>query len=560
MHPVIIVGELSLWLALLMGTWAVTASFADGWLHRDDLITSGERSLLVAGGFVALAALGLWSALAAGDLSLRYVASFTSSDLPTVYRLAAFWAGRAGALLLWAFALAFWAGLATLAHRADDRQRRPWVTGTYAAILSLAVAATALSAHPFARLDWIPLEGRGLDPQLQHPAMLFHAPTLALGFAATVIPLGLTVGALATRRLDAAWLGAVRRWTLVSWGLLTLGILIGLWWAYVRSGEDGAWVRHAAGSASLPAWLAASALLHAIAIEERRGAFRSWTVALVVTTFALGVVGAVVASAGVIPSPAGLSRDAGVPWSVWPLSVGALLIAVTGGASLLTRRRAPGESAPRRLGRGFAHAGIALLLAALAGTPFARYHGVTLADGQSFTVEDPFGREWTFTSDGISRFGPPTRDVVVVAVIPQEAGRARPLLTSERREFYDLRGDPSHLPSTEAGILTTLRQDVRLELLGTRGDVAALRIGFHPLVVWVWIGGVVSALGGLIVMWPAGRGAPSAVTPALETGYVERMAEELIARARARVPECPECGPRPEPDALHCSDCGRALG
>jgi len=668
----ILVGELSLWIALLMCAWSATLSFAGGHLRRADLIASGERGLYAGFGFVALAAAGLWTALLTSDFSLRYVASFTSANLPVIYKISAFWGGQAGSMLFWCLILAGYAALATWSNRGRNRALMPWVTGTNAAVLLFFVLTTALASNPFERLEWVPADGRGLNPQLQNPAMAIHPPMLYLGYVATAIPFGFAVAALITRRLDAEWLGAVRRWSLVSWVFLTLGIVLGMWWAYVELGWGGYWMWDPVENASLLPWLTGTAFLHSIMIQEKRGMLRKWNVTLVVATFLLSILGTFITRSGVIQSvhsfaqsavgtwfatffvlalvvagvlvatrltdlesqaqlEAMLSREAaflynnlvlvGIAFSVlwgtlFPIlseavrgtkitvgesffnavnvPLGLLLLALTGigpliawrkaspenirrqfagpaavglltGASLLVlgirtlapvvawtlaafvactivqefhkgigaRRRMYEESLPvafgrlvarnrRRYGGYIVHAGIVILFSAFAGMAFRKEYDVTLKAGETFTAVDPFGRQWRFTSEGLSAFKALNRDVVTVAIRPEVDGVALPLLTSEKRQHRDSRGNPTFQPSTEVGILSQQRQDVYLVLAGAIGEAAEIRINFNPLVVWVWNGGLLMAIGGLIVMWPVPE------RRRRQGGYVAELASQAV--------------------------------
>ncbi|MFM8910375.1 MAG: heme lyase CcmF/NrfE family subunit [Gemmatimonadota bacterium] len=669
----ILVGELSLWIALLMCAWSATLSFAGGRLRRTDLIVSGERGLYAGFGFVVLASAGLWTALLTSDFSLRYVASFTSANLPVIYKISAFWGGQAGSMLFWCLILGGYAALATWVNRRDNRVLMPWVTGTNALVLLFFVATTVFASNPFERLEWVPADGRGLNPQLQNPAMALHPPLLDLGYVATAIPFGFAIAALITRRLDAEWLGAVRRWSLVSWVFLTLGIVLGMWWAYVELGWGGYWMWDPVENASLLPWLTGTAFLHSIMIQEKRGMLRKWNVTLVVTTFLLSILGTFITRSGVIQSvhsfaqsavghwfatffilalvatvvlvsmrlkdlesPAQLeamiSREAaflynnlvlvGIAFSVlwgtlFPIlsewvrgtkitvgesffnavnvPLGLLLLALTGIGPLIAWRRASvaniqrqfagpatlgviaaaalftlgirelyplmtwglasfvagtilqefwkgigarrtmyGEGVPmalvrlvarnrRRYGGYIVHAGIVILFAAFAGMAFRKEYDVTLRAGESTTAIDPFGRRWTFTSEGLSEFKALNRDVLTVALRPTVDGQPLPILTSEKRQHRDSRGQPTFQPSTEVGILSQQRQDVYLVLAGAIGDQAEIRINFNPLVAWVWHGGILMAIGGLIVMWP-----PS-MRRRRQEGYVAELAPQAVA-------------------------------
>jgi cytochrome c-type biogenesis protein CcmF len=671
----ILVGELSLWIALLMCAWSVTLSFAGGVTRRPELVASGERGLYAGVGFVILASAGLWTALLTSDFSLRYVASFTSANLPTIYKISAFWGGQAGSLLFWCLVLGGYAALATWSNRGRNRELMPWVTGTNAAVLLFFVMATALASNPFERLDWVPADGRGLNPQLQNPAMAIHPPLLYLGYVATAIPFAFAIAALVTRRLDAEWLGAVRRWSLVSWVFLTLGIVMGMWWAYVELGWGGYWMWDPVENASLLPWLTGTAFLHSIMIQEKRGMLRKWNVTLVVGTFLLSILGTFITRSGVIQSvhsfaqsaigawfatffvlallatialvstrlrdleaqaqlEAMISREAaflynnlvlvGIAFSVlwgtlFPIlseavrgtkitvgesffnavnvPLGLLLLALTGigpliawrkasvdnirrqfagpaafgllvGAALLVlgirklspivawtlagfvagtiiqefwkgvgaRRRMYDEAIPRafarlvarnrrRYGGYIVHAGIVILFAAFAGMAFKKEYDLTLKAGESATVVDPYGTRWTFTSEGLSEFKALNRDVLTLALRPEVDGVRLPLITSEKRQHRDSRGAPTFQPSTEVGILSQQRQDVYVVLAGAIGEDAEVRINFNPLVVWVWNGGLLMAIGGLIVMWPA------ADRRRRQVGYVAELEPQAVGAA-----------------------------
>ena len=298
----ILVGELSLWIALIMAAWACAISYAGGALRRPDFVASGERGLYAAAFFTVLASAGLLTALVTHDFSLRYVASYTSANLPTLYTLSAFWGGQSGSLLFWALILASYSAIAVWSNRASNRELMPWVTGTLAVTLLFFLAVTAFGSNPYERLDWIPPDGRGMNPQLQNPGMAIHPPALYLGYVATAVPFAFAIGALVTRRLDAEWLGAVRRWALTSWFFLTVGITLGMWWAYVELGWGGYWAWDPVENASLLPWLTGTAFLHSIMVQEKRGMLRKWNVTLVVGTFLLAILGTFLTRSGIVQS------------------------------------------------------------------------------------------------------------------------------------------------------------------------------------------------------------------------------------------------------------------
>ena len=147
----------------------------------------------------------------------KSVASFSSANLPKVYTFTAFWAGQSGSMLFWALILAIYSAIAVYTNRARNRALMPYVTGTLAVVIIFFLATLCLGANPFERLDWIPPDGRGMNPQLQNPGMAIHPPNLYLGYVGTTIPFAFAIAALITRRLDAEWLTAIRKWTLISW-------------------------------------------------------------------------------------------------------------------------------------------------------------------------------------------------------------------------------------------------------------------------------------------------------------------------------------------------------
>ncbi|HEX6631801.1 MAG TPA: heme lyase CcmF/NrfE family subunit [Gemmatimonadaceae bacterium] len=329
----ILLGELSLWVALLMAAWATTVSYAGGAMRRPDLVASGERALYATAFFVVLASAGLLTALVTHDFSLTYVASHTSRNLPLAYTITSFWGGQAGSMLFWALVLSMYAVMCVWGNRRSNRELMPYVTGTLGVVLVFFLATTALGANPFERLGWIPPDGRGMNPQLQNPGMAIHPPNLYLGYVATALPFAFAVAALVTRRLDAGWLAAVRRWTLVSWFFLTIGITLGMWWAYVELGWGGYWAWDPVENSSLLPWLTTTAFLHSIMIQEKRGMLRKWNVVLVIASFLLSILGTFITRSGIIESVHAFAQS---PVGSWFL--GFLVVATIASGYLVATR------------------------------------------------------------------------------------------------------------------------------------------------------------------------------------------------------------------------------
>ncbi|MGI8548875.1 MAG: heme lyase CcmF/NrfE family subunit [Gemmatimonadaceae bacterium] len=329
----ILVGELSLWVALLMAVWTATVSYAGGSLRRSDLVASGERGMYATFVMVLLASLGLWTALFTRDFSLKYVASFTSANLPKVYTFTAFWAGQAGSMLFWALILVSFSAITVFSNRARNRELMPFVTGTLALVLLFFLATLCLGANPFERLNWLPQDGRGMNPQLQNPGMAIHPPNLYLGYVATTVPFAFAIAALITRRLDAEWLVAVRRWALLGWFFNTVGIVLGMWWAYVELGWGGYWAWDPVENASLLPWLTTTAFLHSVMVQEKRGMLRKWNVTLVISSFLLAILGTFITRSGVISSVHSFAQS---PVGNW--FSGFLLVAIIASVYLVTTR------------------------------------------------------------------------------------------------------------------------------------------------------------------------------------------------------------------------------
>ena len=508
----ILVGELALWVALLLATWSAIVSFAGGVQHRDDLIASGERGIHATLAMLLLASLGLWSALVAHDLSLAHVASFTAANLPLVYTLAAFWGGPAGALLLFALLLSACAAAVVVGGRLRNHRSPPYATGTLAIVLAFALAVLCVGANPYERVDWGALDGRGMNPMLQAAGMILHPPILYAGLACTAAPFALTVAALHARRLDGEWLAAARRWVAISWLLLTVGIVLGMWWAYRQPDWDGAWTLDAVGNAALFPWLASTALLHSLATRGGHGSRRKWNALLLLAALPAALFSAFLARGGIISIAHSFAQSPVIAWfaGFLVLVVGASTFLLLSRLNLLEALDPPSGALPRvptRRTMAVIYAGVALLAVALAAQAWHKEMRLALTPGATAEVRDAFGRPVRLTSQGVSQYNELNRSVIGAAVEVARAGKVRGIVTSESRQYLDSRGTPTFEAATSAGILRSIEQDVYVTLTGTAdGETVRLRLAFNPLVVWVWIAGFVLAVGGtLLVVETASR-------------------------------------------------------
>jgi len=297
-----ILGQLALWTALLVGAWVTIVGFLGGIRQRPELIQSARRGTYVLFGLLAVASLGLLTALLRHDFNVAYVASYTSRNLPTIYTLSAFYGGQSGSLLFWAFVLSlFGAAAQWLTSRKYD-YLLPHVAAITSLVVTFFVIVTLFASNPFTRLAFTPVDGQGLNPQLQNPGMVVHPPMLYLGYISITIPFAFAMAALVTKRLDVGWLHAIRKWTIVSWLLLSIGITLGMWWAYVELGWGGYWAWDPVENASFLPWLTMTAFLHSVMIQEKRGMLKKWNMILISLSFLLSIFGTFITRSGVISS------------------------------------------------------------------------------------------------------------------------------------------------------------------------------------------------------------------------------------------------------------------
>src|SRR6266566_4293867 len=298
-----LLGHLSLWLAFLVGLWGAITGFVGGAQSRPDLQQSARNATFALLGALLVAVISLEIAIFRHDFSLEYVAAYTSRNLPTFYLWSALYAGQKGSLLFWATVLSLFAVLAQVLTSRRHRAYLPYVVAVTCTVATFFIAVMLFAdANPFQRLGFTPIDGRGMNPQLQNPGMVFHPPMLYLGYISITIPFAFAIAALLSRKLDAEWLVAVRKWTLVSWLFLSIGLLIGMWWAYVELGWGGYWAWDPVENAALLPWLVMTAFLHSVMVQEKRGMLKKWNLALVLGAWLLSIFGTFLTRSGVIAS------------------------------------------------------------------------------------------------------------------------------------------------------------------------------------------------------------------------------------------------------------------
>ncbi len=297
-----VLGNLALWVALLFGVWAGLVGFVGGVKGRADLQRSARNAVFASCGSLLLAVFALEWALFHHDFNVEYVAAYTSRNLPIFYTWSALYAGQKGSLLFWATVLSLFGSLAQVLTARRHRVYLPYVAGVVGTVTAFFVTVMVFAANPFGRLPYTPADGSGLNPQLQNPGMVFHPPMLYLGYISMTIPFAFAIAALVSKQLDSDWLVAIRKWTLVSWLFLSIGLVLGMWWAYVELGWGGYWAWDPVENAALLPWLTMTAFLHSVMIQEKRGMLKKWNLALVIGSWLLSIMGTFITRSGVISS------------------------------------------------------------------------------------------------------------------------------------------------------------------------------------------------------------------------------------------------------------------
>jgi cytochrome c-type biogenesis protein CcmF len=296
------IGYFSLVFALMFTAYSGLSSIFGVRGQRGELVVSSENAAIVAWGFLTVASGALIYALVSRDFQIEYVARYTNRTLPLIYTLTAFYAGQEGSLLLWAWLLSLFSSIVIWQNREKNRDLIPHTTLVLMAITFFFLLLLVFVTNPFKRLPSAPPDGQGLNPLLQNPGMIFHPTTLFVGYVGFAVPYAFAMAALITGQLGEAWIRTTRRWTLISWFFLTLGNLLGAQWAYVELGWGGYWAWDPVENASFLPWLVATAYLHSVMVQEKRGMLKVWNIVLITFTFLLTIFGTFITRSGIISS------------------------------------------------------------------------------------------------------------------------------------------------------------------------------------------------------------------------------------------------------------------
>jgi cytochrome c-type biogenesis protein CcmF len=303
-------GTFILLTTFVVTAYAAAASVAGARRRSRRLLESGVGAFYFTTALMTVASAVMVHAFVTGDYSIRYVQRYSDAALPLAYKIASYWGGLDGSIMFWVFLLSLFGAVAVHINRESHRTLIPYVVATIAVTEMFFIFLMIVHNNPFSTfLTPPPADGRGLNPLLQNFYMAIHPPTMYLGFVAMTIPFAFGLAALITGHLDDSWLRAVRRWTMLGWLFLTIGLALGMLWAYEELGWGGYWGWDPVENAGLLPWFTATAFLHSVMVQERRGMLRVWNVTLVITTFFLTIFGTFMTRSGIVQSVHAFGED-----------------------------------------------------------------------------------------------------------------------------------------------------------------------------------------------------------------------------------------------------------
>jgi cytochrome c-type biogenesis protein CcmF len=345
-------GFFALLTAFLLALYAGVSALYGHYRKNQRWVASARAATLLTFPLLTVSALSLVYSLVTLDFQMDYVARVTSHSMPLYLRATALWGGQSGSLLFWSWLMSAFTAAVMLRNWRRDRDLQPWVILVCMATLAFFLSLVLFFENPFVRLwqgvtgavwtamwqpagtiPYVPLDGNGLNPLLRHPGMVIHPPMLYLGFVSFVIPFAFAIAALVTGRSDDRWIRLTRRWTLVAWLFLSLGLLLGSRWAYDVLGWGGYWGWDPVEIAAFMPWLAGTAFLHSVMIQEKRGLFKHWNMLLVILTYDLVIFGTFLTRSGVLSSVHAFAQSA-----IGPMFFAFISITLAASLALLIRR------------------------------------------------------------------------------------------------------------------------------------------------------------------------------------------------------------------------------
>ncbi len=316
-------------ITFLVSIYGAGAAFYGGRKNKPAWVDSARNAMLLTLPLLTITVLAILYLLITGHFEVQYVASVSSRTTPIYLRLTSLWGGQAGSLILWSWLMSAFASAVTLRKWDRDREFLPWVVMVCLVTLGFFLILSIFVENPFVRLWqsptgnittamfqpggttlYTPPDGNGLEPLLRHPGMIFHPPMLYLGFVSFVIPYAFAMAALITGRTDDRWIRITRRWTLVAWLFLSLGLVLGMRWAYDVLGWGGYWGWDAVEVSALLPWLTGTAFLHSVMIQEKRGMLKKWNMVLIIMTYMAVILGTFFTRSGILSSVHAFAQSA----------------------------------------------------------------------------------------------------------------------------------------------------------------------------------------------------------------------------------------------------------
>src|SRR6202050_1917040 len=287
---------------LILAVYSIVANIYGARRNSPDFVVSARHALWAMCAMVTIAMLVLWSALVRSESSLEYVASYSSTTLPTVYKITSLWGGQQGSLLFWTWLLSIFTSIAAFQNRRRNPEIAPYALAVLAGVAIFFLMMLNFLTRPFDLLATVPPDGSDLNPLLQNYWMAIHPPSLYTGYVSAAVPFAFACGALVTRKLDDGWIPTTRRWAIFSWFFLTLGNLFGARWAYEVLGWGGYWAWDPVENAAFMPWLVMTAYLHSVMIQERKDMLKVWNLSLIGLAVGLTIFGTFLTRSGVISS------------------------------------------------------------------------------------------------------------------------------------------------------------------------------------------------------------------------------------------------------------------
>ncbi len=328
------IGFISLVLALCTAVFAAVSAWYGNHFHKPKWVESARNATIAIFPLILLATFLLLYSLWTSDFSVEYVWRVSSLDTPNYLKITSLWGGQAGSLLFWNLLLSIFTAAAMARNWNKQRDLMPYAIMVAAFSQIFFLGLIVFVENPFARLAVVPPDGNGLNPLLRHPGMIIHPPLLYLGFVGFTIPYAFAMAALLSGKLDDTWIRITRRWTLVAWLFLSLGLILGGRWAYDVLGWGGYWGWDPVENASFMPWLAGTAFLHSVMIQEKRDMFKTWNMFLIVLTYSLVIFGTFLVRSGVLSSVHSFARSA-----IGPLFFGFISVMFIFSAYWMHKRR-----------------------------------------------------------------------------------------------------------------------------------------------------------------------------------------------------------------------------